>query len=129
MPVLSVFLMREVVKMDYGLLGQRIRVARLAAGLSQEQLAEMVGLTSQHISHTEVASTKISLPSLIKVANALHTSVDKLLTDNIYDSKPHLIDDVQAIFADCDPDEIYVMLEAATAVKKSIRLRKLKRTN
>lgn len=57
--------------MDYVLLGQKIRAARMAAGLSQEQLAEMVGLTSQHISHTEVASTKVSLPSLIKIANAL----------------------------------------------------------
>ncbi|MCI8524090.1 MAG: helix-turn-helix transcriptional regulator, partial [Lachnospiraceae bacterium] len=34
--------------MDYVLLGQKIRAARIAAGLSQEKLAEMVGLTSQH---------------------------------------------------------------------------------
>ena len=113
--------------MDYKLLGQRIRVARLAAGLSQEQLAEMVGLTSQHISHTEVASTKISLPALVKIANALHTSVDKLLSDSIQDSKAHLMADVQMIFADCNPDEVYVMLEAANAVKRSLRVRKLKR--
>lgn len=113
--------------MDYVLLGQRIRTARLSAGLSQEQLAEMVGLTSQHISHTEVASTKISLPSLVKIANALHTSVDKLLSDNIYESKSYFLDDVQAVFSDCDPDEVYVMLEAASAVKRSIRIRKLKR--
>ena len=113
--------------MDYRLLGQRIRAARLAAGVSQEQLAELVGLTSQHISHTEVASTKVSLPSLIKIANALHTSVDKLISDSMYDSKPHLLDDVQAVFSDCDPDEVYVMLEAADAVKKSMRVRKLKR--
>ncbi len=113
--------------MNYALLGKRIRAARLSAGLSQEQLAEMVGLTSQHISHTEVASTKISLPALVKIANALHTSIDKLLYDSIHDSKPYLIDDVQAVFADCDPDEVYVMLEAANAVKKSIRVRKLKR--
>lgn len=113
--------------MDYKLLGQRIRTARLAAGLSQEQLAEIVGLTSQHISHTEVASTKISLPALVKVANALHTSVDKLLFDSIWDSKSHLMADVQSVFADCDSDEIYVMLEAANAVKRSIRVRKLKR--
>ena len=113
--------------MDYVLLGQRIRAARLAAGLSQEQLAEMVGLTSQHISHTEVASTKISLPALVKIANALHTSVDKLLSDSIQDSKSHLMKDVQNVFSDCDPDEIYVMLETAAAVKKSIRIRKLKR--
>ena len=113
--------------MDYKLLGQRIRTARLAAGLSQEELAEMVGLTSQHISHTEVASTKISLPALVKIANALHTSVDKLLSDSIHDSKSQLMEDVQMTFADCDPDEMYVMLEAAHAVKKSIRVRKLKR--
>ena len=113
--------------MDYVLLGQRIRAARLSAGISQEQLAEMVGLTSQHISHTEVASTKISLPSLVKIANALNTSIDKLLSDSIHDSKPYLMDDVQRVFSDCDPDEVYVMLEAANAVKKSIRVRKLKR--
>jgi len=37
------------------------------------------------------------------------------------------MDDVQAVFADCDPDEVYVMLEAANAVKRSKRVRKLKR--
>jgi len=115
--------------MDYSLLGKRIRAARLAAGVSQERLAEMVGLTSQHISHTEVASTKVSLPALVKIANALHTSVDKLLSDSLYDTKTHLLVDVQDVFSDCDPDEIYVMLEAATAIKKSIRVRKLKRTD
>ena len=115
--------------MDYVLLGQKIRAARIAAGLSQERLAEMVGLTSQYISHTEVASTKVSLPSLIKIANALHTSVDRLLSDSIHDSGSYLMDDVQAVFSDCDPDEMYVMLEAANAVKKSIRVRKLKRVD
>jgi len=113
--------------MDYILLGQRIRAARINAGLSQERLAEMVGLTSQHISHTEVASTKISLPALVKIANALQISIDKLLSDNVYDSTPHLLDEFQIIFTDCTPDEIYVMLQAADAIKKSIRTRKLKR--
>lgn len=115
--------------MNYVLLGQKIRAARLSAGLSQEQLAEMVGLTSQHISHAEVATTKISLPALVKIANALHTSVDRLLSDSIHDSKAYLMDDVQAVFSDCDSDEMYVMLEAANAVKKSIRVRKLKRND
>ena len=113
--------------MDYVLLGQRIRTARLSAGMSQEQLAEKVDLTSQHISHTEVASTKISLPALVKIANALHTSIDKLLCDRKKKKKTYLLDDVKMVFSDCDADEIYVMLEAAAAVKKSIRIRKLKR--
>lgn len=113
--------------MDYVLLGKRIKAARLNAGMSQEELAEATGLTSQHISHTEVASTKISLPALVNVANALHTSVDKLLSDSIEDSKIHLLNDVELVFKDASPDEVYVMLEAAKAVKNSIRVRKLQR--
>ena len=113
--------------MDYVLLGKRIRAARLAAGLSQERLAEMVGLTSQHISHTEVASTKISLPALVKISNALNTSVDKLLSDNVHDSKHHVLGDFQLLIEDCDGDEAYVIYQAAEAIKKSIRTRKLKR--
>lgn len=116
-----------IYRIDYKLLGQRIRDARLAAGLSQEQLAEMVGLTSQHISHTEVATTKISLPALVKIAYALHTSVDKLLSNSVQDSKSYLMADVQAAPADCNPDEVYVMLEAAAAVKRSMWVRKLRR--
>jgi len=114
--------------MDYQLLGKRIRAARLAAGFSQERLAEAVGLTSQHISHVEVASTKISLPALVKVANALGISVDKLLADNILDSKPYIFGDFQALLDDCSSDEAYVILQTAEAIKKSIRIRKLKRS-
>lgn len=113
--------------MDYQLLGKRIRTARLTAGLSQERLAEMVGLTSQHISHTEVASTKISLPALVKIANALRTSVDKLLSDNVQDSKHHILGDFQLLLDDCNDDEAYIIFHAAEAIKKSIRTRKLKR--
>ena len=113
--------------MDYKLLGQRIRTARQAAGLSQEKLAELVGLTSQHISHTEVASTKISLPALVKIANALNTSVDKLLSDNVQNSTPHLLDDFKTLLEDCNGDELYMILQAAEAIKKSMRIRKLKR--
>ena len=113
--------------MNYILLGKRIREERIKAGLSQETLAEMVGLSRQHISHTEGASTKISLPALIKVANALDTSVDKLLSDYIRDSNPHILDEFKEVLGDCDGDEIYVILQAAKAVKESMRVRKLKR--
>ena len=47
----------------------------------------------------------------------------------IYESKTCLMDDVQAVFSDCDPDEIYVMPEAANAAKNAMRVRKLKRRN
>lgn len=112
-------------EVDYKKLGERIRTARLAQNMSQEQLAEAVDMTSQHISHSEVASTKISLPALVKIANVLHISIDKLVSDSLYDTKAHLLDEVELVFSDATPNEIYLMLQSARAIKESMRIRKL----
>ena len=113
--------------MDYRELGKRIKTARTVAGLTQEMLAEKVNLPSGHIAHVERATTKVSLKALVDIANALDTTPDKLLIDSNYLATPHLMSEVQEIFSDCDPDEIYVMLKAADTIKQSIRVRKLKR--
>ena len=113
--------------MDYIELGKRIKAARLTAKLTQEQLAEKINLSSGHCAHVERGTTKVSLSALIAIANALNTTPDKLLLDSSRDITPHLMGEAQALFADCDPDEIYVILQAAEAIKKSIRIRKLKR--
>ena len=111
---------------QYKKLGARIKTARMAAGLSQEALGELVGLTSQHISHTENATTKVSLPALVRIANVLQVSVDKLLSDSLYDAKPLFLDEFRTILQDCTADEVYVMLQVASASKHSLRLRGLR---
>ena len=113
--------------MDYIELGKRIKAARLSAGLTQEQLAERVNLSSGHCAHVERGTTKVSLSALVEIANALNTTPDILLLDSNYHATPHLLGEAQVLFEDCDPDEMYVILQAAAAIKKSIRIRKLKR--
>ena len=115
--------------MDYTELGKRIKSARLAAKMTQEQLAERINLSSGHCAHVERGTTKVSLSALVSIANALNTTPDALLFDNYYAAAPRLMAEAQELFADCDPDEMYVMLQAAAAVKKSIRIRKLKRAD
>jgi transcriptional regulator with XRE-family HTH domain len=115
--------------MDYCELGKRIKTARLAAGMTQEKLAERINLSSGHCAHVERGTTKVSLSALVDIANALDTTPDKLLIDSIYSARPYLFEDAQALFYDCDPDEIYVITQAAAAIKKSIRIRKLKRAD
>ena len=113
--------------MDYIELGKRIKAARLAAKMTQEQLAERINLSSGHCAHVERGTTKVSLSALVDIANALNTTPDKLLTDSNYQATSCLIEEAQSLFSDCNPDEIYIILQAATAIKKSIRMRKLKR--
>ena len=51
-------------ELDYFKIGQRIRKYRKAYNLSQEQLADKVGISVSHASHIENGGTKLSLPVL-----------------------------------------------------------------
>lgn len=114
--------------LDYKILGRRIKAARVEAGYTQEVLAERASLSTDHISHIETANTKLSLPAIVSIANALDVGVDKLLSDNIHQSKAHLTDEVADLFSDATSDECYIMLHAARGVKESMRSRRLSRT-
>jgi transcriptional regulator with XRE-family HTH domain len=114
---------------DYKALGRRIKAVRAEAGFTQEVLAERAGLSTDHISHIETANTKLSLPAIVAIANALGVGVDKLLSDSIYQSKAHLTDEVAELFSNATPDESYIMLHAASGVKQSMRTRRLSRTD
>ena len=67
--------------MKYYEIGQRIRRYRKACGLSQEALAEKVGISATHMSHIETGNTKLSLPVLVNIAEALSVQTDALLYD------------------------------------------------
>ena len=51
-------------ELDYKAIGQNIREHRRKSGLNQKELAELVNLSPQHISHIETGHTKLSLPTL-----------------------------------------------------------------
>src|SRR6195952_2217839 len=55
--------------------GLRIRLRRKELGISQERLAESIGLTFQQIQKYERAANRVSASKLWEVARALSTSV------------------------------------------------------
>lgn len=63
--------------------GKRIKSAREQLGLTQEQLAETIGLSSMHISVIERGVKPPKLETFIKIANTLGVSSDQLLQDEI----------------------------------------------
>ena len=68
---------------NYAALGKRIRTIRRHRQMTQEQLAEAAGLSNPHLSNVENASTKLSLPKLTDIANALEVSLDELAGDSL----------------------------------------------
>ena len=71
--------------MNYEALGQRVRAQRRIARLTQEQLAEMAGISISFLGHIERGTRKASLETLVALANALKISTDILLQDSLDD--------------------------------------------
>jgi transcriptional regulator with XRE-family HTH domain len=55
--------------------GQRIRIQRLAAGLSQSELAERIGVTFQQVQKYEKGMNRVGAGRLTKIARVLNVSV------------------------------------------------------
>ena len=108
-------------ELDYVKIGQRVREARSRLGWQQLDVADRAGLNPSHMSHVETGQTKVSLPTIVKIANALSVSVDELLYDNLEQSK-HVYDKKIAMeLADCDAAELQALLEIIQSTKRVIR--------
>lgn len=60
-------------------LGKRIKKLRRKAGLTQEQLAEKVNVSTTHIGLVETGKRRVSLKTLQKIASVLGVKVKELL--------------------------------------------------
>lgn len=68
---------------EYKLVGKRIKQIRVKTGLTQEDLAEKAKISVSHLSNIETSNTKLSLPALVRICNALQVSTDTLLYESI----------------------------------------------
>ena len=106
--------------MDYYKIGQRIRKIRKAHGLSQEELAECVDISTTHMSHIETGNTKLSLPVLVDIAAVLKVRTDDLLNDSACSSTASTLDEIATVIERCSTKEAKVISEVVTAVKLSM---------
>lgn len=65
--------------MDYVLLGKRVRIRRQVLELTQEELAERIGVCTSFIGHIERGTRKLSVETLYALCKALDTSADFLM--------------------------------------------------
>ena len=103
--------------MDYYAIGQRIRKIRKAQRLSQEQIAEQIGISTTHMSHIETGNTKLSLPVLVDIAMTLGVSTDTLLFDTHVSKKAEAYESIKAIIESCTSKEAAIIAEIVKSTK------------
>lgn len=112
-------------ELDYKAIGKRIKIARIRTNLTQESVADRIGVTPQHVSNIETGNSSVSLTTLVAIANLLNVSVDELLCDTVLKSKPVFIKEADDIFKDCNEYEVRVLVDVLKATKSSMRNIKL----
>lgn len=111
---------------NYQLVGKRLRAIRKKRGYTQERLAEMADISPQHCSGIETGGAKVSLPALVQLCKALDATVDEVLYDSVpAAAKSGLMKEVEAVFSDATPDELYLMLVQAKNIKEAVRIKGL----
>ena len=106
--------------MDYYKIGQRIRKIRKAHGLSQENLAEQVGISCTHMSHIETGNTKLSLPVLVSLANVLEVHTDDLLYEKNRVDRSDTIDSIVSVLSTCTTQQLRILKDILKATKISL---------
>ena len=70
--------------MDYKDLGSRVRAARRKNGLTQEKLAEKVGISPSFLGHIERGTRVASLETLVALCNELQVTPEYLLAASLH---------------------------------------------
>lgn len=107
--------------LDYQAIGKRIKIARIRNDITQERLAELVDLSTGHMSNIETGSGNVSLKTLVNIANVLDVSMEYLVSDSVVNSSVVIRKDIQDILEDCDEYEIKAIAHIMMAVKEAMR--------
>lgn len=75
------------VTVNYEDVGNKIRERRNFLKVTQENLANDINVSASFISDIENGRRKMSLETMIKISNALKTSLDYFVLDNVKDIK------------------------------------------
>ena len=92
-------------ELDYCAIGTRIKERRMKIEWSQEMLASTVGISNPHMSNIERGKTKVSLATLIDIANALDTTFDALICDNLVKGKVVFDEEISQEWEECCEDD------------------------
>lgn len=115
------FVRGEKMQIDYIGIGRRIKTARKAHGWTQAQLAEKSGIEPSNISHIERGATKLSLPTMVNIANALAVTLDELAYDSLNNSAHVSVKIIDELLSDCTANEIKALAEVLETTKSVLR--------
>jgi transcriptional regulator with XRE-family HTH domain len=91
--------------LDYSIIGERLKRARLAKNMTQENLAEQLDVSVAFLSRVERGHSHLNLNRLTQVCELLDVSEGYILSGSSENSESYLEEDFKKLLAKCSPEK------------------------
>lgn len=98
--------------------GQRIKKYRKACGMSQEQLAEAIGVDQKHVSRIEVGKSYPTIDRLEKIAQALQVPMGGFFDDAGQAADRQKAVRLERMVSELDADYQHIILKFSQILKE-----------
>lgn len=92
--------------LDYNIIGERLRKIRIDQNLTQDYLAQKMGVSVAFLSRIECGSTHINLKRLSEICNILNVTEGEILNGTSSNQNQYLIAKFNELLKDCPPEKL-----------------------
>lgn len=105
-------------ELDYYVIGERLRKARLEKNYTQEYLAEKMNVSVAFLSRIERGSSHINLKRLTEICKLLEVSEGEILNGSVTNPETYLISEFNLLFKGCPPEKLKLIYNIAKLIIK-----------
>lgn len=104
--------------LDYKVIGDRIRKARIDNNLTQENLAEKLDVSVAFVSRIECGTTHVNLTRLSEICSILNMDEGQILNGVSTESKNYLSDEFNELMKSCPKETQKLIYDVAKLIIK-----------
>lgn len=105
--------------LDYNVIGQRIKQARLAKNMTQEDLAEQIDISVAFLSRVERGNSHINLKRLNQLCGLLDTTEGYILNGASSNSENYLDQEFAELLKGCSPEKQRLIYNIAKTIAET----------
>ncbi len=106
---------------DFKLIGERVKKKRKGKRMTQEKLAECLGVSVGYVSQIERGITKANLEMLSKISSNLNCDVTDLLVNADYEGNNFLHTEFDELISGLDSKQRKLVFEIITVLKSNMQ--------
>lgn len=104
--------------LDYSIIGQRLKKARKAKKMTQEELSEKLDVSIAFLSRIERGNSQVNLKRLVQICEILEVSPGEILNGVSSKSSQYLDSEFASLLKDCSSEQQKLIYDIAKVVAK-----------